>query len=284
MSPFVSWLYVPGDRPERFDKAVSSGASVVIIDLEDAVEMSRKDQARTNAVSYLSSARGRTEVHVRINDLASARGLADLQSLVGLPGLSALRVPKVESTAVLDSVDEAFAGQHMPVYALIESAQGLAELASIARHHRVAGIALGEQDLIAELNITAPTAIDQIRLQAVLAASAAGLPPVPMSVFTNIQDEPGLLASCKHGRGLGMFGRSAIHPRQIPLIAQAFRPTEEEITWATAVNEATLNPSTEHPGSFALPDGQFVDAPIITRARRILDLAGTAHSAAAGTA
>ncbi|MFB4262123.1 HpcH/HpaI aldolase/citrate lyase family protein [Nonomuraea sp. GTA35] len=269
MSPLlpVTWLYVPGDRPERFDKAVASGADVVIIDLEDAVAPVRKDAARQNAVAYLRARRGTpgAAVHVRVNDPATARGRDDLAAVGELA--DAVRLPKVESTAVLDALTGA------PAYALLESAAGIVAAREIAAHPRVAGVALGEQDLAAELAITDEQAMNHLRLQVVLAAAAAGLPPVPMSVYPDVKDEAGLVASCRAGRALGLFGRTAIHPRQIPAIRRAFRPTEEETARAAEIVAAAEQAEQAGVGAVALPDGRFVDAPIVVRARRTVDLA-----------
>ncbi|MGP3957692.1 HpcH/HpaI aldolase/citrate lyase family protein [Nonomuraea sp. 3N208] len=270
----VTWLYVPGDRPERFAKAVASGADVVIIDLEDAVASAHKDEARANAAAYLRSRRSGVPVHVRINDLASERGQADLAAVGRLA--AAVRVPKVESAAVLDLVSRAPASSGAPelaVYALLESAAGIVAARDIAAHPRVAGIALGEQDLAAELSITDETAMNHLRLQVVLAAAAAGLPPVPMSVYPHVKDEAGLVASCRAGRALGLFGRTAIHPRQIPAIRRAFRPTEKEAARAAEIVEAAERAERSGIGAVALPDGRFADAPIVARARRTVALA-----------
>ena len=268
MTP-VTWLYVPGDRPERFARAAASGADVVIIDLEDAVAAAHKDQARTNVLDYLSTrVPGTPAVHVRVNDLRTRRGRDDLAALVGVPGLDALRLPKVDTAGDLDSVPG-----DTPVYALLESARGVAGAEAIAAHPRVAGVALGEQDLAAELSISDDRALDHLRLRVVVAAAAAGVGPVPMSVFTTVTDTEGLRASCAHGRALGMFGRTAIHPRQIPVIRAAFSPTPAEIAEARAVVEAAEAAGQTGVGAFVLPDGRFVDVPIVTKARRILALA-----------
>ncbi|MEV0597335.1 HpcH/HpaI aldolase/citrate lyase family protein [Nonomuraea cavernae] len=267
----VTWLYVPGDRPERFAKAAGSGADVVIIDLEDAVVPARKDEARANAAAFLRERTDRegVAVHVRVNDLATPRGLADVAELGGLPGLDAVRLPKVESAAGLGVLE----GLRVPVHALLESAAGVVAVAEIAAHPSVAGVALGEQDLVAELSISAESAMNQIRLDVVLAAAAAGLPPVPMSVYPDLRDEEGLIASCQAGRGLGMFGRTAIHPRQLPAIRRAFTPTAEEAARAAEIVEAAEEAEKAGRGVVALPDGRFVDAPIVARARRTVALA-----------
>ncbi|NJP97926.1 CoA ester lyase [Nonomuraea sp. FMUSA5-5] len=274
----VTWLYVPGDRPERFAKAVASGADVVIIDLEDAVAPARKDAARENAVAYLRDRRATLgpqthvradapgpQVHVRVNDPATGCGRDDLAAVGELA--DAVRLPKVESAAVLDALTGA------PAYALLESAAGIVSARQIAAHPRVAGVALGEQDLAAELAITDEQAMNHLRLQVVLAAAAAGLPPVPMSVYPDVKDEAGLLASCLAGRAIGLFGRTAIHPRQIPVIRRAFRPTEEEAARAAEVVAAAERAERAGVGAVALPDGRFVDAPIVARARRTVELA-----------
>ncbi|WP_344475175.1 CoA ester lyase [Nonomuraea monospora] len=268
----VTWLYVPGDRPERFAKAEASGADVVIIDLEDAVAPVRKDEARRNAVAFLRARRdggrpepGALEVHVRVNDPATARGRDDLAAVGDLA--DAVRLPKVESTDVLDALAGA------PAYALLESAAGILAAREIAADPRVVGVALGEQDLAAELAVTGEQALNHLRLQVVLAAAAAGLPPVPMSVYPDVKDEEGLLASCRAGRALGLFGRTAIHPRQIPAIRRAFRPGEEEVARAAEIVAAAERAEQAGVGAVALPDGRFVDAPIVVRARRTVDLA-----------
>lgn len=261
----MTWLYVPGDRPERFAKAAASGADVVIIDLEDAVAAAHKDQARANAVEYLST-RGPGTVHVRVNDLRTPRGRDDLAALADLP--DALRLPKVDTADDLDGVPG-----DTPVYALLESARGIVNAEAIAAHPRVAGVALGEQDLAAELSVSDDRALDHLRLRVVVAAAAAGVGPVPMSVYTTVTDDEGLRASCAHGRALGMFGRTAIHPRQIPVIRAAFSPTPAEIAEARAVVEAAEAAGQTGVGAFVLPDGRFVDVPIVTKARRILALA-----------
>ncbi|SEH01869.1 citrate lyase subunit beta / citryl-CoA lyase [Nonomuraea solani] len=260
----VTWLYVPGDRPERFAKAVASGADVVIIDLEDAVAPPKKDEAREHAVAYLRGRRD-TEVHVRVNDPATERGRDDLAAVGRLA--DGVRLPKVESVAVL----EGLAGT--PAYALLESAAGIVAAREIAAHPAVAGVALGEQDLAAELAITDEQAMNHLRLQVVLAAAAAGLPPVPMSVYPNVKDEEGLLASSLAGRALGLFGRTAIHPRQIPVIRRAFRPGADEAARAAEIVAAAEEAERAGVGAVALPDGRFVDAPIVARARRTVDLA-----------
>ncbi|MCX5535863.1 CoA ester lyase [Streptomyces sp. NBC_00006] len=271
----VVWLYVPGDRPERFAKALSSGADAVIIDLEDAVAPAAKDRARAHVADFLTDdpTAGPPDIQVRVNDLATARGRDDLAAIAGLPGLASVRLPKVEDTETLDVFDRLVPDTSIAAWALLESARGLAATTRIAGHPRVAGLALGEVDLGAELSITAPTALDHIRVQTVLAAGAAGLAPVAMSVYANIADREGLLESSRHGRTLGMWGRTALHPAQIPAIREAFAPTAEEVARAREVVEAAESAASDGIGAVALPDGRFLDAPVLAKAQRVLALA-----------
>ncbi|WP_027946652.1 HpcH/HpaI aldolase/citrate lyase family protein [Amycolatopsis taiwanensis] len=274
MIPPLVWLYVPGDRPERFAKALAAGADAVIIDLEDAVSAAKKDEARANVVDFLSrpSPGDGPEIQVRINDLATERGQADLAAIAGLPGLRSVRLPKVESPETLDVFARLVPDPAVGAYALVESARGLAAIGAIAGHPRASGLALGEQDLMAELSVTGESALDYLRMQAVIAAASAGLPPVAMSVYANVADETGLLRACEHGRTLGMRGMAAIHPRQIPAIRRAFRPTDEEVARAREIVLAAEQAGAN--GAALLPDGRFVDAPIVIKAQRVLELAG----------
>lgn len=106
----VSWLYVPGDRPDRFARAAESGAHVVVVDLEDAVHPDAKVQARREALAFVADAAPRT-VEVRVNAIDSPWAVDDLAALRPVPALRAVRLPKVESAddvaAALDRLDRA---------------------------------------------------------------------------------------------------------------------------------------------------------------------------------
>ena len=267
----ITWLYVPGDRPERFEKAATSGADVVIVDLEDAVRDERKDAAREAvAAAAPMLAEAPAAFHVRVNALGSPRSDDDLRALAQLPGLAGVRLPKVEGAADVDRVAGLLGDADVPLFALVESARGLRRLDEIAAHPRIHGIALGEQDLLTETRISARAAIDQIRVTTVLTALAHGLPAPPMSVYPRLDDEDGLVRSCHEGAALGMRGRTALHPRQLAPIRAAFTPTEEEVAWASRVDAAWSAPEAAGRGAIALDGGEFVDAPVAERARRIL--------------
>ncbi|MFJ1601112.1 HpcH/HpaI aldolase/citrate lyase family protein [Streptomyces sp. NPDC088261] len=257
----LTWLYVPGDRPEVMAKALSRGADVVIVDLEDAVAPDRKEHARAATAEFLSEPHA-TPVHVRIDDGPDAAALS------GLPGLSGLRLPKVTHASDIHRI--AARTPDTALYALLESAMGVEHAYAIATAHpAVRGIGLGESDLRADLGVRDDSGLDWSRGRVVVAARAAGLAPPAQSVFPDVRDLEGLAASCAHGRALGFLGRAAIHPRQLPVIERAYLPTSREIEAAEEVVEA----ATREGGAQSLPDGRFVDAAIVAAARRTLALA-----------
>lgn len=264
-TPVIVSLYVPGDRPERFAKALAAGADQVILDLEDAVSPERKSYAR-DAVAELLREAADTAVAVRVNGDAPWQG-ADLEMLAALPRLPALRLPKVDGPGDVDRVPSRLSSG-VRLTCLIESALGVEQAYAIAAHPAVAAVALGEADLRAELSVTAETGLDWLRVRLVVAARAAGLEPPQMSVYPRLDDPEGLFASCRAGAALGMLGRSAIHPRQIPVIRAAFRPAEEEVERAQAVLDAL----TGGVGAARLADGRMVDEAMAVQARRTLQL------------
>ncbi|MBR8742099.1 CoA ester lyase [Nocardiopsis sp. MG754419] len=276
-APLVAWLYVPGDRPERFTKAIDSGADAVILDLEDAVLPAAKEAALDNVVAFLrerESDERRVQVHVRMNAPRGERGAADAAALATVRP-DGVRVPKVESPEDVDAV-VAMVGEGVPVDCLLESALGVENAAVIAAHPAVRSLALGEADLTAELSLRGDGAFSWLRTRIVVASAAAGLAAPGMAAYVDVRDTEGLYASCLRGRELGMFGRSAIHPRQVPVIRRAFRPTEEEVARAREIAEAAEGASAESTrggGAIALADGRFIDAPVVTAALRTLALA-----------
>lgn len=264
----LSWLYVPGDRPERFPKAATSGAHVVVIDLEDSVPAGHKAPARRNALDFLHAAAPAT-IEIRVNDVAGQIGPADLVAIPPAAALRAVRLPKVQTAAdvhrALDILDES-----IPVCCLIESALGVENAYAIASASpRVAGISLGEADLASDIGSTTDDALSYARSRIILAARAAGLPAPAQSVYPNVTDMVGLHASCLKGRRTGFVGRAAIHPRQVPVIHDTYRPDAEEIAAARAVIDALEKGH----GVVALPDGRMVDEAMRRRAEFLLELA-----------
>ena len=272
--PPLTWLYVPGDRPDRFEKAVKSEADVVIIDLEDSVAAAGKDAARANARSFVEQPRSKPVV-VRVNDVRSPWGRSDLETLSDARALGGLRVPKVESAADVRAV-VACLDRPLPLDCLIESARGVEAAFEIASTPDVRRIGLGEADLRGALGASDDDALLWSRGRVVVAASAAGLPRPAMSVYANVADIDGLVASCARGRALGFLGRAAIHPRQLPVIAQAFTPSDDEARAARELLDALEAGDQAGLGVAVLRDGRFVDRAMVEGARLTLALASRA--------
>ena len=266
-APVVVGLYVPGDRPERFAKALAAGADQVILDLEDAVAPERKAVARA-AVADLLRDPPDGRLAVRPNGHGTPWHDDDLAMLAGLPTPPALRLPKVEGPDDVDRVVGRFRTDDLEVTALVESALGIERAYDIARHPAVSAVALGEADLRGELGIIAEPGLDWLRVRLVVAARAARLDPPNLSVYPRLDDPEGLAASCRAGAALGLLGRTAIHPRQIPVIRAAFRPSPEEVERA----EQVLAALTGGVGVARLADGRMVDEAMAVQARRTLQL------------
>jgi citrate lyase subunit beta/citryl-CoA lyase len=224
----------------------------VIVDLEDGVAPGAKEQARANLPELLGSRREKP-MYVRVN----AGSEADLEAVVELP-IEGVILPKVELPMELP--------QGLAVYCVIESAAALEAAYEIARLPGVAGIALGEADYRSQTG-TLEAGLDWARSRIVNAAVAAGLPRPPQSAYPHVRDPDGLARSCRRGRELGHLGRSAIHPDQLPIIEQAYLPTEEEVARARATIERLAV------GMGTLAGGEFVDVAMLGAARQIVALA-----------
>jgi citrate lyase subunit beta/citryl-CoA lyase len=259
----LTWLYVPGDRPDRFGKAVGSGADAVILDLEDAVVLERKGYARAAVAEFLAH-RSPVPVQVRVQTDE------DLAAIGGLPGLSGVRLPKVEDPEQVRRVASII---DTPLHCLVESAAGVEAAYPIATAHpAVASIGLGEADLRSDLGVD-DAGLAWPRSRIVVAARAAGLPPPAMSVYPDVADLDGLAGSCRAGRALGFRGRAAIHPRQLPVIAAAFRPTDAELARARDLLAAVAEARAHGSGTAVLADGRFADRAMVAAAERTVALA-----------
>ena len=273
-APVRSYLYVPASDPRRIEKALRSEADAVVLDLEDAVPAGRKTEARENAAEVLRSEPPKP-VLVRINAAGSALAEEDLAALVGTK-LSGIRLPKTESAEEVARVAGSLerSGGEATLQCLIESALGLELVFEVAcAHERVAGVSLGEADLAADLGVRVDAGLFYARSRVVAASRAAGLPGPVQSVFTNVRDLDGLRRSTEEGRNMGFFGRSAIHPSQVPVINEVFTPTEGEVAEAEDLLSRLEESVGRGTGAFVLEDGRFVDEAVVGEARATLDLA-----------
>lgn len=267
----VTWLYVPGDQPERFSKAIGSGADAVIVDLEDAVAPTRKDLARESARHLLESPTA-VPVLLRVNGSATPWAGADLEMAARAPHLAGLRIPKVESRAQVEACRNALGPDRTTeLHVLIESAAGVEAAYDIASAPGVTGISLGEADLKSDLRLIDESGLAYARGRIVMAARAAGLPPPTMSVYTWLDDDEGLAASCAAGRKLGFLGRAAIHPRQLPIIERAFMPSAAELNAANELLQAARDP--DNFATTVTTGGRFIDRAMLDAAKAVVDIA-----------
>jgi (S)-citramalyl-CoA lyase len=277
MSPprLTSLLFTPGTRPERFEKVPASGADGIIIDWEDAVPMPDKDRVRVETIAWLKS---RTRVGtppfataLRINDLRSAHGRADLDALnAAALRLDAVVLPKVESAAEVHAAVRKLFGEPRLV-CLIETVLGVRCAHEIAAASpQVAALAFGGFDLSAETG-GEPTweALLWPRTQVVHAAVAAGVLAIDQP-FIDLDDEAALTGECTRVRALGFSGKLAIHPKQCAVIQAAFRPTTSQLARAQRIVTAFEAAK----GNVAAIDGQMIDVPMYRSAQRVLARAG----------
>ncbi|QXI25929.1 HpcH/HpaI aldolase/citrate lyase family protein [Pseudomonas vanderleydeniana] len=262
-----SALFVPGSRPERFAKALASGADAVIVDFEDAVEEPLKRAARDHLGTFLEE-NPDVRVLVRVNAPEHAEHAADLAFCKQHPGVVGVLLPKVESAVQVEAV--AAAGKR--VWPIIESARGLLALAEIAGARGVERLSFGGLDLALDLNLrsgseAARFALDQARLALIIHSRGAGLVAPLDGVHPAIDDPEGLQRSIRHAYEMGFAGALCIHPRQVPVIHAALTPSAEDLAWARRVVDA----GSDGAGAYQV-DGQMVDAPVLLRARRLLGL------------
>ncbi len=265
-----SYLYVPGHREELFDKAFASEADAVVLDLEDAVPADRKTSAREAVVRLLSRAATKP-VWVRVNAAGSAEFERDMEALTAARP-AGIRLAKCESATDVETVAARVPG--VPVQCLIETALGVERAYGLACSHLdVVSIGLGEADLRSELGVDDDAGLLYARSRIVVASRAAGLEPPVQSVYVNPRDELGLVRTCRQGRGLGFFGRSAVHPAQVAAINAAYTPSPQEIAKAQTIVDQLAAEEENGRGALILADGSFVDRAVAVAARRTIALA-----------
>ncbi|AHH99077.1 HpcH/HpaI aldolase/citrate lyase family protein [Kutzneria albida] len=269
-----SFLFVPGDRPDRFDRARESSADVVVLDLEDAVAETAKDAARAHVSAWL---RGGNRAVVRVNGVGTPWFEDDLLAMAGLA--PALMLPKAQTAADITQLPTG-----IPVLPLVETAAGILGAAEVCRAPGVVRPAFGSVDLATELGIehTARGALRHARSMLVLACAAANLPGPIDGVTTALDDRTALLDDLAEARALGFTGKLCIHPRQVPVVHGSLAPSESEARWARAVVDAAAD------GAARAVSGQMIDRPLLLRAQALLDRAtpasATLHLAADDTA
>ncbi|MER5438459.1 CoA ester lyase [Streptomyces sp. NPDC002790] len=264
-----SWLYVPATRPDLLDKAMRGEADAVVLDLEDAVPPDRKDEARAAAVQAVGETWPKP-LWLRINQVTLPYGQADLAVLAGAP-VQGLRLAKCESAEEIETV---LRHVDAPLHLLFETALGVEHAFELAlAAPQVAFLSLGEADLGADLRVRGDAALDWARARIVNAARAAGLTGPVQSVWTDVTDVAGLAASTQRALDQGFFGRSVVHPKQVPVVNAVFTPRPEEVDDARRLVDS-LRQAQESGSAAWLDDrGRLIDPAVVARARWVLDRA-----------
>jgi citrate lyase subunit beta/citryl-CoA lyase len=269
-----SLLFVPGDRPDRFEKAIQSGADALILDLEDSVMPERKDAARKAIVAFLGQPR-KLPLFVRINPLDTELAAADLTAVLPFSP-DGLVLPKAEGAVTVRALAAISALPILPI--ATETASAVFELGSykdVARH--LFGLTWGAEDLPAAIGATTSRKSDgrytapyeMIRALTLFAAHSAGVAVIE-TVFPDFRDLTGLKSYAERGYRDGFTGMMAIHPAQVAIINAAFQPNAAQIAHASAVVSAfDANPDA---GALQL-DGKMIDAPHVKAARNLLSRA-----------
>jgi len=267
-----NFLFVPGTRPDRFLKALDSGADTVVLDLEDAVAEEEKVNAR-NAIraawpSFTQEQKQR--LAIRSNSPGSKFYSADLILAQDL-SVTCLVIPKSES---LDQINGAAAIlPNTAIVPMIETAIGLSKINEIANSNQVLRLALGNLDLQADLGMVCDpqeTQLQTARFQIVLASHLARIAPPIDGVTPSTDDVTRITDDAQRAKAMGFGGKLCIHPKQVPIVKATFMPTADETAWANRVIEA----DTASKGGTVKLDGRMIDRPAVLLARRTIALAG----------
>lgn len=255
-----SYLFVPGDRPERFAKAAATGAHRIVLDLEDAVGPAAKDEARVHVREWLA---GGGQGVVRINGADTPWFEADLAMLLSCPDAE-IMVPKAEPPTFA-RVSVALPGR--PLVALIETVAGLVDIHAVAAAAAVSRLAFGHLDFGVDARMAGPSSsFDPARFQIALASRHAGLLPPIDGVTVDLGNEEVLAADLARARDLGFAAKLCIHPKQVTPVNAAFAPSDEDLAWARRIVSAVES----NGGAVVQLDGKMVDKPVLDRALGLL--------------
>ena len=273
--PRRSFIFSPALRPDRFPKALASGADIVCVELEDGVAPRDKDEARRNALALFAAPQAEDGVErvVRINSPRSAVGLADVQAILAADSPPpALMLPKVMTPDEVVWLDDLLGerGHDVRLQVIIETNAGLEAAGDIARASpRVDALLFGGVDMAAELRCkVAWEPLLYARSRVVHAAAAAGIDAIDVP-WLDLQDPEGMRREALLARDLGFSGKGAIHPRQIPIVNEVFTPDQATIAHAQRIIDAFEAADT----GLVVVDGKLIEKPVLREMQRILSIA-----------
>jgi citrate lyase subunit beta/citryl-CoA lyase/(S)-citramalyl-CoA lyase len=259
-------LFVPGSRPDRFEKARASGAGLTVIDLEDAVSPSDKESARKGALDFLGSQKA-TGWGLRINAVDTAYGVADLAALIATDlNLDFLLLPMVEHSVEVEIAVKALGEKCPCIIPLIETPKGLRRAHEIAGCDGVAAMMFGGGDFSGELGVDlAWEPLLTARQQFILACAEHQMPAIDVP-FIHLDDTDGLAEECGRAERIGFAAKAAIHPRQVAAIEDAFEPSEASVNAAAEALKAYADA-----GEKAIRyKGQMLEAPLVKKYRAVI--------------
>ncbi|MFP6733442.1 MAG: CoA ester lyase [Rhodospirillales bacterium] len=269
LRPRRSFLYVPASRPDRFPKAMSSGADMVCVDLEDAVASDAKDQARLDAIALFAGPERGPERLLRINSLATDHGRADLAAVAAADQPpDGILLPKVRGVEeILSAIDAVGHHADLKLHIQMETNEALEHAMDMARAHGlVASLVFGGFDMAAALRVEPGwDALLYARGRLVHAAAGAGIDLLDMPYF-GLDDEAGLRAEAAKAKAIGFTGKTAIHPKQIDAINETYSPTPEEAARAREL----IAKFEAQDQAFVVIDGEILEAPVIERLYRTI--------------
>jgi len=281
--PQRSALYMPGSNARALEKARSLPADVLIFDLEDAVAPALKETARAQVLAALrEGGYGSREVVVRVNGANTPWGRDDLRALAGA-GADAVLLPKVGAPGDImgasRELDKAGAPDSLQIWAMMETPLAILNADPLVRTatdpaSRLSALVMGVNDLVKDTRgrLTKGRASMVPYLAICVAAARAYGVDILDGVFGDLRDEAGLLAECEQGRDLGMDGKTLIHPGQIAIANEAFRPSDEDIAWSRKILAAFDEPGARDAGVIAL-EGRMIERLHAEIARRTIAIA-----------
>lgn len=274
LRPRRSLLFVPGLRPDRFTKALNAGADIVCVDIEDAVALPRKQEARELTMPlFATPAPDNVETMVRINPLSSEEGLKDILALkqCEVPP-AAIMIAKPGSAAEIELYDDLLSGNCAGIrfHVIIESTDGLASVDDIARSSdRIDSLLFGAVDMSADLRAAKKWETMLYARSRVVHAAARydhDLLDVP---WLDLDDQDGLAFEAQASNELGFTGKASIHPKQVPIINKVFSPSAEDVERARRIVAEFANNTT----GLLVVDGELIERPVLRTMHRILAVA-----------
>ncbi|KAB8122027.1 MAG: citrate lyase subunit beta / citryl-CoA lyase [Candidatus Phytoplasma cynodontis] len=280
-------LFVPGNKPSLFKDVISYEMDTVMFDLEDSISIEEKDAAREltkNMINFFNYNKYNIEVCVRINHFDTPFYQNDLKEIVGLSKTNLIRLPKIETKEEIQKVIEDIEKiekktnkkDQIKIFCALESAKGILNAFQIANSSpRITGIALGGIDYLLDLNASKTNEGNELlfaRHMIVHAARSAKIDAFDC-IYNNINDNEGLRKEAEFVKKLGFSGKSAIHPNQLEIINEIFKPSQEEIEESLKI----LTIYSEHiknnkNGVFSI-NGKMIDKPVLQNAENILSKA-----------